>query len=156
MASSRRNTIQINFVKIPSELEELVSKVPENSPFTERHGRLLNLVTSNTDEDMIRFSSSSLILYTIASHFPIINLCQLWKNSTKSWGFLFSINYLSTVQKRSQNLKRVLKHYAYNHLTLRDIGKLEVASKGSWPNFCLRSEERRVGKECRSRWSPYH
>src|SRR3712207_8178487 len=24
------------------------------------------------------------------------------------------------------------------------------------PNFDLRSEERRVGKECRSRWSPYH
>ena len=23
-------------------------------------------------------------------------------------------------------------------------------------NFLLRSEERRVGKECRSRWSPYH
>src|SRR2546430_5290133 len=23
-------------------------------------------------------------------------------------------------------------------------------------NFPLRSEERRVGKECRSRWSPYH
>ena len=22
--------------------------------------------------------------------------------------------------------------------------------------FCHRSEERRVGKECRSRWSPYH
>ena len=21
---------------------------------------------------------------------------------------------------------------------------------------CMRSEERRVGKECRSRWSPYH
>ena len=31
-----------------------------------------------------------------------------------------------------------------------------------WQIFCLlprtkvRSEERRVGKECRSRWSPYH
>ena len=24
------------------------------------------------------------------------------------------------------------------------------------PDFRLRSEERRVGKECRSRWSPYH
>ena len=24
------------------------------------------------------------------------------------------------------------------------------------PNILLRSEERRVGKECRSRWSPYH
>ena len=23
-------------------------------------------------------------------------------------------------------------------------------------NIALRSEERRVGKECRSRWSPYH
>ena len=23
-------------------------------------------------------------------------------------------------------------------------------------HFMLRSEERRVGKECRSRWSPYH
>ena len=25
-----------------------------------------------------------------------------------------------------------------------------------WPFMLLRSEERRVGKECRSRWSPYH
>ena len=23
-------------------------------------------------------------------------------------------------------------------------------------DICFRSEERRVGKECRSRWSPYH
>src|SRR2546430_16829369 len=27
-----------------------------------------------------------------------------------------------------------------------------VLARGS----CIRSEERRVGKECRSRWSPYH
>src|SRR2546422_176158 len=26
----------------------------------------------------------------------------------------------------------------------------------SWHRVCCRSEERRVGKECRSRWSPYH
>src|SRR6266540_3621459 len=25
-----------------------------------------------------------------------------------------------------------------------------------WPLYKVRSEERRVGKECRSRWSPYH
>jgi len=25
-----------------------------------------------------------------------------------------------------------------------------------WGERCFRSEERRVGKECRSRWSPYH
>ena len=27
---------------------------------------------------------------------------------------------------------------------------------GSTHNYRSRSEERRVGKECRSRWSPYH
>ena len=37
-----------------------------------------------------------------------------------------------------------------------------VGELGYWPvgrAFCIffgRSEERRVGKECRSRWSPYH
>jgi len=29
-------------------------------------------------------------------------------------------------------------------------------SPGLQTGFCARSEERRVGKECRSRWSPYH
>src|SRR5258708_36943137 len=33
----------------------------------------------------------------------------------------------------------------------RVTGKAEIFSKNN-----LRSEERRVGKECRSRWSPYH
>ena len=33
-----------------------------------------------------------------------------------------------------------------------DILKLQVGDT----NDLLRSEERRVGKECRSRWSPYH
>ena len=30
------------------------------------------------------------------------------------------------------------------------------ANKDTRPSAKLRSEERRVGKECRSRWSPYH
>ena len=40
--------------------------------------------------------------------------------------------------------------------------KLDDATKGKVDNAAdrdlsnLRSEERRVGKECRSRWSPYH
>src|SRR5258708_31938319 len=29
-------------------------------------------------------------------------------------------------------------------------------TSGSWEYLDVRSEERRVGKECRSRWSPYH
>src|SRR5712692_414732 len=31
-----------------------------------------------------------------------------------------------------------------------------VRDATNWGAPCARSEERRVGKECRSRWSPYH
>src|SRR5256885_5771945 len=38
-----------------------------------------------------------------------------------------------------------------------DITSTSTPFNASWLNFRLpRSEERRVGKECRSRWSPYH
>ena len=37
---------------------------------------------------------------------------------------------------------------------LHDIGKEAVS--GDLDDMDARSEERRVGKECRSRWSPYH
>ena len=33
---------------------------------------------------------------------------------------------------------------------------MEDKTIGVSPVGCARSEERRVGKECRSRWSPYH
>ena len=45
------------------------------------------------------------------------------------------------------------------------LQKMEVNSKNIWLyqlaehygiDYETRSEERRVGKECRSRWSPYH
>ena len=54
MASTRRNTIQVNLVKVPLQLKELASRIPESSPFTEKHGRLLNLVTSTPDEEMVK------------------------------------------------------------------------------------------------------
>ena len=43
-----------------------------------------------------------------------------------------------------------------------DPWSVGLSSEGSYTvpgdlkDFALRSEERRVGKECRSRWSPYH
>ena len=36
------------------------------------------------------------------------------------------------------------------------LNSSHLRSSISYAVFCLRSEERRVGKECRSRWSPYH
>ena len=49
-----RKTIQVNLVRIPPQLKELTSRIPENSLFSERHGRLLNLVNSNIEEDMVK------------------------------------------------------------------------------------------------------
>ena len=39
---------------------------------------------------------------------------------------------------------------------LREAGATEVHVRIASPPITHRSEERRVGKECRSRWSPYH
>ena len=39
----------------------------------------------------------------------------------------------------------------------RDFSEYYMGQEnGGLSNYILRSEERRVGKECRSRWSPYH
>ena len=35
-------------------------------------------------------------------------------------------------------------------------GRIEGKREGQIQAYASRSEERRVGKECRSRWSPYH
>src|ERR1019366_3804671 len=42
------------------------------------------------------------------------------------------------------------------HSRLRCRGVIAVMSIASSSGARYRSEERRVGKECRSRWSPYH
>ena len=36
------------------------------------------------------------------------------------------------------------------------VSRKTHAEEGSYTAYLYRSEERRVGKECRSRWSPYH
>ena len=41
-------------MKVPPQLNDLASRIPESSPFTETHGRLLNLVTSNPDEEILK------------------------------------------------------------------------------------------------------
>ena len=55
MESLRKKTIQVNLVRIPPQIKELTSRIPENSIFSERHGRLLNLVNSNIEEGMVKF-----------------------------------------------------------------------------------------------------
>ena len=45
----------------------------------------------------------------------------------------------------TEDLKKYIEKEKTGEATMEDVKK-----------FLDRSEERRVGKECRSRWSPYH
>src|SRR5256885_6535778 len=47
----------------------------------------------------------------------------------------------------------LLQKFARSVLGTNNIDHHRTAD---YPAFAKRSEERRVGKECRSRWSPYH
>ena len=51
-----------------------------------------------------------------------------------------------------QHLKEILK---INVMTKKDENRIDTLLN-FYKNNNFRSEERRVGKECRSRWSPYH
>ena len=44
----------------------------------------------------------------------------------------------------------------FTHPVWREELKERLVSEGNGLYRLRRSEERRVGKECRSRWSPYH
>src|SRR2546427_6162320 len=57
--------------------------------------------------------------------------------------------WLFSTGHRLGDMRRLLRQYQHPDSTVYPTG---VWFKGG--NY--RSEERRVGKECRSRWSPYH
>ena len=71
---------------------------------------------------------------------PILKIEKL----TKKYGKTYALNGLDMEVKKGDIYGFVGPNGAGKTTTLRIISGL------------LRSEERRVGKECRSRWSPYH
>ena len=72
----------------------------------------------------------------------------------KPTGFL---EYERKNNKAVEPLERI-KNFNEFHTPMSDKDRKEQASRcmNCGVPFCQRSEERRVGKECRSRWSPYH
>ena len=62
-------------------------------------------------------------------------------------------HYRLSINKTQEELAE-LADISANHLSALENGR----SAGSLDKYysVARSEERRVGKECRSRWSPYH
>src|SRR5947207_16000175 len=62
--------------------------------------------------------------------------------------FLLLITFLKASHSFRNRLLVICKN-AYLFATM-------IMTSVSSPFSCCRSEERRVGKECRSRWAPYH
>ena len=57
-------------------------------------------------------------------------------------------------EKRFENSTRDLSDL--NAVVFQRLLQIMCLIDPSFLDQCFRSEERRVGKECRSRWSPYH
>src|SRR3712207_7857006 len=68
---------------------------------------------------------------------------------------IFTVNALHPASL--MGTKMVLQTFGYTMSTVREGAEATVRLATS-PELegVTRSEERRVGKECRSRWSPYH
>src|SRR5260370_40454658 len=58
---------------------------------------------------------------------------------------------------KPDDLRRQLIEHAQDPSRLmRALDEKEKRTQSTFEREVMRSEERRVGKECRSRWSPYH
>ena len=92
------------------------------------------------------------------------NILDVTKNKTLDTDILESLYYhgydnnFLTLEETLEGVETFLQVVAmvsvHNQRHMRD--GMDEGVVGDFAFFAERSEERRVGKECRSRWSPYH
>ena len=64
---------------------------------------------------------------------------------------------VNNLAPKDRDIAMVFQSYAlYPHMSVRENLEFGLRMRGVPRDDSNRSEERRVGKECRSRWSPYH
>ena len=68
----------------------------------------------------------------------------------------FQEDTLHIMEKEPERLSEVPGISPAKAKAIGESFRLQVGMRQLLEFFALRSEERRVGKECRSRWSPYH
>ena len=83
------------------------------------------------------------------------------KNEAPIWSRLAALALKPSSSRRVVNLTRINKITKENDILFvpgKVLGTGNISHKITLSSFSMsvRSEERRVGKECRSRWSPYH
>ena len=77
---------------------------------------------------------------------------SIWNSGIKTWDDFLNVERAAGISKhRKAYYDRIILKAKNNLYCLNSAYFDEVLPKNEH-----RSEERRVGKECRSRWSPYH
>ena len=66
---------------------------------------------------------------------------------------IYKTDILAALKEAGYNTNRIRKEKLLSEGVLQSLREKKYISM---ENLARRSEERRVGKECRSRWSPYH
>src|SRR2546430_10518171 len=96
------------------------------------------------------------VVYRTARHVPSlldeVDLCE------------FSVNILANTnfEETKRCVESVMRYIGTHEVEIMLVNNRSFEELDTWFNELLRndsrlrSEERRVGKECRSRWSPYH
>ena len=82
---------------------------------------------------------------------PNTRVCPTCLGLTREFGKVGTVYYdfARGIDTRPVEAVRIRKSVGCEHTLEKDISKRSSV-------IIERSEERRVGKECRSRWSPYH
>jgi len=173
-ATNLENAVSL---KIPAKVEKEGEITVPGKTFLDIVLNLNNEIEINEDKEKIKISSGSFkstILGLNATDFPKI------PNTSKKEGFVIKKSELNTallntlfslsLDETRPILTGVLFDFIDGDLYFIStdgfrLSKIKVDTKKTPKDFekpvvpkniLYRSEERRVGKECRSRWSPYH
>ena len=99
----------------------------------------------------------------IALSIVAISPSNIPENQKHLYGGLFIATLLATISSTLVNLTAPYEYLLLPTIFLLTFGNAYISLYGHRATmvafaglFTTRSEERRVGKECRSRWSPYH
>src|SRR5256885_12977411 len=80
-----------------------------------------------------------------------------WSSDVCSSDLLPNPHFVPTLRRRTGRDRAVAEFMERDASTVEFMDRLEEYLQYVVPHYIAeRSEERRVGKECRSRWSPYH
>ena len=121
------------------------------------------MVSQERESDLERKHLPAIAEY-LGIHFaPIgsMKLTQLFRRKAKPLA-AGTVEVITEIRSQEALLEAgALQHAIFNSANFSSIatdakGVIQIFNVGAERMLGYRSEERRVGKECRSRWSPYH